>query len=682
MSAFATLAGVPLAAEQEFSWPLTEGVRPQQRTFETDAAGAAAIMKKAGQPVDFVIESPGWPTLKVEKLYVLASQPGSRPETASILVADRRWLLNRFVITRDFNLRRNTGETRYVGDSRIENKTVVADVAYAPWSLNKGAPWKPVDVLKSILDEVAPGEYTIDPLRRKIEIEDLSFSHPGDAALEVALFYCGGLGITVDPDGRYRVFDKRDRSEVRLLASSGPAIQGAGYSGSVDRKHMRPAGYEIHFERRCELRFDFDEDNPLATVDRAPEPPRRMENVMPSPDTTLVMDGKVIAPGTLRTVDQFLAAWAPLAPSFSNGPLTQAIIRRYYVGMGSMLYTRYGGVEGFADPRWIRRIAAIFKHWRKTFRIRPAWRDKIRNMSAERVAVLDPETNTAGRALAWLDYISIPSYLPMLENFFGQPTTNPDMGRQISGYPTGATLSTGAASPALVTVDERNGVIRVDLQADRDGEAERMIPGNADGLPKAKCIDTRKIGAFKATLADVALLSGFKCAVVISAIQACPNNLGRYHTEKVTPQDAEQALDGVKIGECKGPTCHVFVSGNVAPARFAWHDGYATAIEGAFFRGDPYPDSLLVNKTQVRNIAIGEAARQYATMLDRIEGAFAVPLNPALRVTGAIRLVEHAISPEGDPFTRVLIDPEIEPVDLHAMLPQSDQRALRKMVDL
>ena len=681
MSAIATLAGIPLTAEQEFSWPLTEGVQPQQRVFETDLAGAAAIMKQAGRPVDFVIEAPGWPKLKIEKLHILSSRPGSRPENAAILVSDRRWLLKHRTIARDFNMRRNTGETRYVGDSRIENATIVADVAYAPWSLNKGAPWQPLDVLKSILDELAPGEYTIDPFRRKIEIEDLSFAHPGDCALEVALFYCGGLGITVDPDGRYRVFDKRDRSEARLLVGSGPAIQGAGYSGAVSRKHTRPAGFEVHFERRCELRFDFDEDNPLATVDRSPEPPRRMENVLPSPDTTLQMDGKTIAPGTLRTVDQFLAAWAPLAPSFSSGALTQAIIRRYYVGQASMLYYRYAGVPPLYDPAWTRRIGALFKHWRKTFRIRPAWRDKIRNLSAERVAVLDPETNTPGRALAWLDYISIPSYLPMIETFFGRPVSNPDIGRQISGYPTGAALSTGAASPAVVTVDERSGLIRVDLQADRDGEAERMIPGNADGLPKAKCIDTRKIGNFKATLADVTLTTGFKCAVVVSAIQACPNNLGRYHTEKVTPAEAEQVLDQ-PIGECAGPVWHVFISGNVAPARFAWHDGYAKAIEGAFFRGEPYPEALLVNKTQLRNIARGEAARQYATMLDRVEGAFAVPLNPSMRVAGAIRMVEHAIGTDGAPFTRIAIDPEIEPIDLHAMLPQSDQRALRKMVDL
>lgn len=680
MSVIATLAGVPLTAEQEFSWPLTEGTRPQQRTFETDVAGAAAIMKQAGKPVDFVIEAPGWPKLRIEKLHILSSQPGSRPETASILVSDRRWLLAHRTIARDFNMRRNTGETRYVGDNRIENSTVVADVAYAPWSLNKGAPWQALDVLKSILDELAPGEYTIDRFSRKIEIEDLSFAHPGDCALDVALFYCGGLGITVDPDGRYRVFDKRNRSEVQLLAGSGPAIQGGGYSGAVSRKHTRPEAFEIHFERRCELRFDYDEDNAPTTSNRN-EPPRRMENVAPSPDTTLQMDGRTIAPGTLRTIDDFLTAWASLANAYSNGALTQAIIRRYYVGMASMLYTRYAGSEGLFDPRWVRRISAIFKHWRKTFRILPEWRDKIRNLSAERVAVLDPETNTPGRALAWLDYISIPSYLPMVESFFGQSPANPDIGRQVSGYPTGAVLSTGAASPAVVTVDERSGLIRVDLQADRDGEAERMIPGNADGLPKAKCIDTRKIGNFKATLADVTLTTGFKCAVVVSAIQACPNNLGRYHTEKVTPAEAEQVLEQ-PIGECAGPAWHVFISGNVAPARFAWSDGYAKAIEGAFFRGDPYPESLLVNKTQLRNIARGEAARQYATMLDRVEGAFAVPLNPSMRVTGAIRLVEHAIGTDGAPFTRISIDPEIEPVDLHAMLPQSDQRALRKMVDL
>lgn len=678
----ATLAGVPLTAEQEFSWPLSEGTRPQQRTFETDAAGAAAIMKKAGQPVEFVIGGPGYSAMRAQSVFILALMPGSRPETASILVADRRWTWPHRVIARDFNIRRKTGEFRFVGDVRVENQSLVADVGYAPWSLNKGAPWKPLDVLKSILDEIEPGNYSIDPIKRKIEIEDLSFSHPADAALDVALFYCGGLGITVDLNGKVRVYDKRGGGEIPMLLGAGPPIQGGGFMGPVNRKHTRPKGFEIHFERRCELRFDFIEDEPLSTVDRDTEPKRRLENVMPSPDTALDMEGKSIAPGTLRTVDQFLTAWTPLKIASAPAPLTQASIRRYYVGMQSIMFQRWAGNDAAGDPRWSRRISVLLKHWRRTFRIRPAWRDKIRSLIAERVAVIDPETNTPAKAQAWLDYILVPSLLPIYAASQGAPLTNPDIGRQIAGYPTSAPLSSGTASPATVTVDDQSGVIRVDLQADRDFSAEQMVPGNADGLPKAKCIDTKKIGNFKATLADVTLNSGFKLAVVVSAIQACPNNLGRYHTEKVSPADAEKALEGVKIGECAGPTWHLFVSGNVAPARFAWSDASAAAIDQAFYKGADYPADLLVNQAQIRNIAVAEAARQYQTMLDRTEGSFAVPLNPALKVTGAVRLVEHAIAQDGTPYTRVLIEPEIEPIDLHAMLPQSDQRALRKMVDL
>lgn len=687
MSATATLGGVPLVAVDDFSWPLSEGTRPQQKVFETDAADAAAILRVAGQPVDFVVQAPGHPSLTVKGLSILSTRPGSRPDTIGLLVADRRWRWPHMTIARDFNVRRRSGDTRLVGEGslRQENLNVVQDVAYAPWSLKNGARWRALDVIESILSEIAPGGFTIEPIQRQIEVEDLSLAGPADMALETALQYCGGLGVTVDPDGRVRVFDRRSRAEVRALLSAGPVIQQSGYFATVDRRFSRPKSIRVYFERECELRFDYLEDTQLTTVVRDHEP-RRLENVAPLPDTTLSVNGKTLSMGTWVTIDDLLTAWTSLAPAWSYGALTQTMIRRYYVGMPSMLVTRFAGVQGTAlsDDRWARRIATVLKHWRKTFRILPAWMDKIRAVKPIRAAIVDVETGRPAKALAWQDYISVPSYLPMIDSFFGKAPTNPDLGRQIAGYPTdaGATLSAETASPANVLVpDDQAGILRVELQTDREYETERMIPGSADGLPKAKCTDTRRLGNFKATLADVTLDSGFKLAVVLTAVQACPNNLGRYHCEEVTPGQAGTTL-GAPVGPCEAEPWSVFVSANVMPARFAWSDALSAQIDEAFYSGGPYPPSLCVNKSIVRNIAESEAARQYGTMLDRVEGSFAVGLNPDLLVRGAIRQVEHRIATDGIATSVVSIDPDIEPLDMHALLPQGDQRAIRKMVAL
>lgn len=674
----ATLAGVPLTAMSEVSWPLSEGVRPQQRIYETDTPGAMRIMQAAGRPAELVLSTGGYEAVRVQQVHILSTRPGSRPDTTGILVADRRWLWPHKTITRDLNERRRTGETRLVGEGnvRVENQSVVADAAYAPATLNNGVPWTAEAALRSVLTELVGSEFAIEPVRRQIAIENLVLAHPADMALEILLHYCGGLGITVDPSGLVRVYDRRSGGEVPELIAAGPALQEAGYPGFVDRRYSRPRSIKAYFERECELRFDYLEDSPVTTTIRGEEP-RRLENVMPCPDSTLTMNGKTVTQGTLRTVDDFLTAWVGSQRAFAVSPLSQSLIREYYFHWSNLVTKYLGDNEITYSAVWQRRLNAIRNHWRKTFRILPAWRDRIRSIKAIRAAIVDVENGTPAKAMAWLDYVAFPSYLS-LENTYTPRTKH--LGRNVSNYAT--TLQAAFASPASVTVtDDQAAVVRVVLQTDPFGESEEMLPGNADKLPLATCVDTRQLGDRRALIQACKLVSGFKLAVILTAIQAGPNNLGRYHVETVTPSNAEGVL-GAPIGPCDGPEWSVLISGNTATARFAWSDALSTQIDAAFYRGEPYPRSLLVNGAQIRNVALAEAARQYATMLDRTEGSFVVALNAGLRVRGAISTIEHRISTDGLASTLIAIDPEIEPLDMHAVLPQGDQRALRKMVGL
>lgn len=692
MSVRATLAGIPLTADQDLSWALTEGVQPFQRVFTTDAAGARAIMRAAPGPVDFVVEATGLPTLTVKGLCILSLKPGDSPNNLGVFVTDRRWHWAHKAVARDYNLRRRTGDTRLVGENnvRVENQTTVADVAYAPWSVNNGAPWTADAALRDLFETLEPGNVTIEPLVRNVQVEDWTLPTTGDAAAAALLELCGGLGVTVDETGKVRIFDRRNRSEVARIANAGPILQGTGFVAEIDRSGARPVEVDIYYERECELRFDFDEDAAPTLTSIRGEEPLALENVAPSSDSTLEVGGRVVTQGTWCPIDDLLAAWrstgatntapTPARASSSVGPLSQALVREHYFHW-SNLEAPFVGVEDFEfNGLWQRRLRSIWNHWRKTYRILPEWRDRIRNIKPIRVGIVDSETGTPAKALAWMDFVVLPTKFTAPAGYIPR---NPTLGRNISAY--AATLAAENASPAEVRMsDDQAGVFRVVLQPDPFGETDSMAPGNADKLPAARRMDTRQTMSTTARAIAIEtskLVSGFKLSVVLTAIQGAPNNLGRFHVETVTPGAAEKVL-GKKIGACRGPKWSVLVSGNSVPARFMWSDDRATEIKAAFFKGTPYPASLLVNKSQVRNVATAEAARLYGSLLDRTEGSFAVALNPSLRVTGAIRAIEHRVDSLGRCATLVTIDPEIEPVDIHSLLPASDQRALRRMVTL
>jgi len=675
MGARATLAGIPVAANQPHEWTLTAGTKPQQRRIEVSLDAATAIMACRGEPVEYAFEAPGHPAVRVRDLRIVALLAGSTPYSRSILVADKRWFWSRVHIVRDYNLRRRSGEARLVGEGnfRVENAVQAADVAYAAWSLvNNATRWTAAEMVADVFR--ALGGASVPAISRGVEVEDLTLNDAGDVAAQKALEYVAGYNVTVDLDGTVRVFDSRDASEASMVAAAGPpGVSPGGYRAMADRANARPRGVEILFEREVELRFDYVEGESPSSTARDGAEERRLENVLPLPDVSLSVAGRTLYRGTWVGIDDYLSALSGLQPAHANGPLTHAVIRQYYLQMWHLLSDRYGrDVSGNPDIVWLRRIAAIRQHWRKTFRVLPPWRDRIRSMRAYRIGTIDTETGTRAPSEAFMDYLSKPSFAGLAKTV----TQNTDIGHQVAGYQ--ALLSSSKAAPARVTVlDEEAGILRVDLTRDPFGEADELAPGNVPRLPTREAGQTR--GQALVTWATATLNEAFGLAVVLTCVQAAPNTSGRLHAEQVTPEEAEKVL-GRPIGKCDGPTWTVAIGGNLQPARFAWSDVHAPQIDQAFYRGDiSFPDTL-VNREAIRALAEAEAARIYGTLLDRVDGSFSVRINPDVRVTGALSMVTHGIATSGEVTTTLMLAAEREPLNAMAFVPTSVQRAVRKLV--
>lgn len=697
MSATTTLGGIPLTAVQDFGWCFTSGVRPYQRLFETDRDSAAKILALRGTLVSLVISSPGHPEFEAKGLHIVSAFPGSSPFTRTILVADRRYLWPRKIIVRDFNMRRRVGENRLAGEGRIENLELVPEIKNAPWSLDGGKPWDPARALADVANEVDPGGIVVPgSIKRKTLIQDLLLSDPGDVAIERLLAYLAGYDVRTDEDGRVYVFDARDRSEAAMVAQAGPILMGSGYVGVADRTFYRPSKINVLFERECELRFDYLEgEDPIQSINRAdPKIPRKLENVCPCPGMSdlagtirLVVNGQEVTPGDWITIDGLLRALSGLQGTGLSA-LDQEGIRWAYLGSWSYFKDLYcNKAWGFYHTLWGKRMGTIRQHWRITFRLLPQWRDKIRSLRAYRTGIIDTVNGTRAPAQAWMDYIEKPAMLGLTKDV----NSNLDAGNQVQGHPMTAKpggtapglLSDGKIAPVNISIiDEEAGVFRVELLVDPFGEAEAVAPGNVDVLPTSVPQEERNIGnagAIYMEWAKAQLKASHRMAVVMTAVQACPNNSGRYHKEVVTPQQAEDVL-GLPVGECKGAEWTVAVGGGIITARFAWDDAWGEQIDTAFFEGGEYPPKLLTNAQDIQSWARARAAALYSAILDRTEGSFAVALNPAVKVAGAITHVEHRLRTDGAVATIITIPPELEPLNPMSFVPPAIQRVYRRMV--
>lgn len=683
----ARLAGIDLPAFGSVGWSFTAGVRPHMRTFELAAADAQAIARTGGSEITLTIEPDGWPKLEVKRLVFVALLPGTREDTRRVLIADRRYLWQRVMVQRDYNVRWRTGDTRMVGEGslRVENQRPEADVTYASWSIkDKKTAWKAGEVIEDVLRALGGGSVPAS-LKRTIEIEDLNLSDSGDAALAKALAFAGGYSVRVNAAGDVAIFDTRDRSEVAALADAGPALRaGANFHATSDRSWVRPRSFRVLFERETELRFDYVEGESVWTTERNnPDPPRKLENVIPVPDVSIVVAGKMCSRGTWVNIDDYLAALVGLeaeTAGAARGPLTHAIIRQAWLQTWDYFIANLYGVytSGAEHLVWRRRLSAIRRHWRQTFRPLKQWRDKMRSLKAYRVSVLVDETGARAASEAYMDYVARPSRA----GIFLSVSKNPDLGRQVSGWK--ATLSdpTAETAPAEVRIlDEEAGVFEIKLRADPWGEVEQLAPGNVELLPKARVTGDLRSAAGLAFgwWATLPLLPTFKLAIILTAIQASPNSEARMHAVEVSPSEAEELL-GQPIGACKGEPWTIAIGGGLETARAAWVDDFATAIEQSFYNGAPFPAAVLVNGANCRARAKAEAARMYATMLDREEGSVVVPFNPAVMPAGSISTVEHVVIERGIAMTQISVAAEPEPVNGNAFLPASTQRILRRMV--
>lgn len=692
---YCLLDGVPVLGHKPVSWSLTVGTRPDMHGFEvTNAAaqnfhiaappvGRATVSRdRGGQdaagPVSLVVNGAHF-----VGLWVVQIEAGSVPESATVVVADRRIFWSRTHVHASYNVRRRTGDRRAVGDGsgQVENARIVDDVAYAPYSLNSGARWSPREMAIDVFAQIGVDVELPSGFGRGVEIQDAIFDHPGDVAIEYLLRYCGGgYQIAVDRFGAVRVFDTTRRSEQ---LTGVPIVDGGGDIFVTSKRFMRPRSVRVLFTREVELRFDFVEGRQsqtpskeaIATTPRDRSetvddgrPPRDMANVIPVPESGLEVNGRKVGLRQYVDIEEYLDALKDDRANASVPTLTLEELRRLFHSPSLLEHTYAITDQGEYNEVWTRRIKAILQNWRITFRLNPVWRARLKSIKAMRVALIDPESGTRAPASAYAPYLRKPT----IDGLIKKRAEGTRMLWQVGSY--ADRLSDAVAAPVDVTIKhEEWGIVRVFPLKDVFGYSEVMVPGEPENVPRWQA-DSDVTAAVVWHMSK--LKDDFKMAVVLTGIQGAPNNSSALHAETVLPGEIDPGVADVSLG----PVMEVRVDPGLATARFRWDDDFAEQIDAAFAKGEgDYPEDLIINQTEVGTTARAIATEVYARLSDRLEGRTAYAFSPAFYPDGEFTSVEHVLTPEGTVYTIVTASPPVNMPSVWSYMPAGIQQTLRRI---
>lgn len=661
--------------------------RGESQTFQ--AGTRTREQSSSSGPMTLEVTYPPDPSrnVKLEGLYLIGVGPGDRLNTRVLQLADRRWLAPRTVVRRRYNLRRDSGNRRLVGAELVERTPIqlgvsVADPTFRLDTLKDGRPWTAREVLEDVLEEVfGPGAWEIpsDVIGLSDDAEAIDLWDRGDEALARVAALLPGVEFFVDYDGRVKVGNVYDGTEVKLLEDQGDP--NAGDWKVLDRSTIIPQDFAVSFMAETELRFDFDEDAQSGSTgtqvrEEVGRETLQLENVIRNPLLRLVL-----ADGTTSTIGEFLPVqtWLDAVnllvaeDGLGRAPITQAQLRRVWLGDWSGWMTTYltSATSGAVRLKWQALFAELRSHWRRTFRVLPAWRDKLEGLTALRAAIVDNENGERAPATVHAQWIMRISQLGLEKRF--------DARQNLVHDDYAADLSESQVSPFNAVVLSRDqGLIQLVPRTDEEGVAQGYTLGQVDEqlLPSGDIRDAAVIWG------HAPLSAGFKVAVILSALRANPNGIEACHQEVVTLADAAERL-GVAVPKASGPRYEL--RGFEDRARFAWRDSDAEAIREAYYSGAQFPAGLLVNTESMRSLALAHAARKLAEVLPRAIGSARWPLRQ-VSPTGGARQVTHTIrvGPDGAGAiceTTITCPGEVSGPSVWSLLPEGVRRVLRGQVE-
>lgn len=701
----ASLAGIPLLVDPGTAWAQTWGVDPYQTSVLAPVDRANQLVALAAKGALLRLGP-----VEVAGVRALGVRAGpSRPDVVAVLLTDARWTWQFGHARIVANVRTETGDRRRVGDGPLAVKQLVPAEAYRAWSLDGGRPWTVRRLLEDVATRVGGRVQLGDALDAATLAalndtpENVQIDDRLDVAVARVLAYAGGgVGVYVGTDGVPVFAATLDQSDRILFGAPlangtrtsgpplGPMIVGTPGWVLIDRRLERPARYRVLFDRRLELRLDYADDESEGdwATDGTAEvgggaaqvpPPLDLVNVLPVPDETITIAGREVTQGVYVPVSSYVAAKAGTWLPAGIPDLTLEIMRASWLAPALGLYTDplydAGGVQA-------RAIGAVWAHYRAgggTFQIRRALRERLVDLEASLVSIVDPATGSRPISPVfadhanWLGWRSLaqearggPLTAALVRNYFADGTRD---GGPIDALP----ITRLRRAPATVQVVSQDlGILRVSFALDATGEVVTTL-GSALDPDTAPSTDP---AARRLLLQWARIAPRHRLAVVVTAGLGAPaDERGLFAVEV----DGRAALRraGAPDAPCEGPVCTLRVAASTIYAMLGWQDDRKEEVRQVLAGLLPPSalDDLVINENELNAVALAVAGAHASPLADRVDGALTTGIRPATPAGGAA--VEYRVGRDGQTTTVASAAGRPAP-PLEALLPDAVRRLVTR----
>ena len=723
---FAKLDDHVLNRDSGASWSISAGVAPYMGSFVCDKNVALDLVENAEVDGSTLVINDGNGTeMKFEKLTVLRAAPTTSPHEFVVHVVDSRWKWSRKWVKRSYNMRRRTGSKKKLAKETLNLQEFQPDITYQTWSLKDGKPWTAIEVLEDILKVLvgSNGEVDLSTMKDTPIIEGLEIDSPGDVALGRVFSVLGNMmSVYLDQSGKAKVFDVFSGKEGNLVGiSSGSAVRGGsdqdpmdlvvGYpTWMVQDRHIeRPVKVRVLFTRALEVRFDHKQlaPNVIPILSKTREKDKilvdpELENVIAVPED--VKSTTPASPGQDASTTTYPAgSYIPITTylDFLSGESTPSSLPPLTVELVNNLWMQ-GILDSYSDldpsGLWARRIAAIRMHYRRVYRVKRPYSERIRLFSSRRVKLQDAETDGYLASPAYFDYAAYKSFRGLGLNKatdladFGDIVKNKFAFKNNFNKSSGPIVSSllGQLDPApanIRMIDPVLGIFLIEFYQDLAAESTKYVHSALTQIP------TEDPKGSEVWLQDASLSPSRELSVVLTTFPAAPNDNRQLYAVDIMADTSgnlgQRAYTRQK--SAKGPTVEVRVMPGVAMARYQWPDNKAKgdSIKRWFAEAlvpsdeeakDATEDNAIfglpINPEELQAVAAARAREIFAMYTDHLDGGATTNIRPGVSPVGTVKEVVHSAHPDGA-LTSVTFPADPPRVDLGQLMPAS----VRKLVN-
>lgn len=600
------LAGFALAGNEPITWAFTVGTRPYvtKMTVTNGQWGAMKSLMDGKTPVSLIITDRSR-RIEIKELTILSEAANSSPHRTSFMVADKRWRWEYLLIARDYNMVKRSGDRMNLSNVPIPGAVTADKYQYRGYSLDQGTKtWTPKEALKDLLEQLEGddgkgfhiGELPLKGGKGQVPLQNTKFNDSGDVAMQRLLSALPGTEVWVDENGIVQVFDAADLKAAEEHFNSLPQSTWDGQKAEFIHRHaIRPEKIIVYYTREVEAVFEFD-DNYGGTVGSKKKNDPVIENVIQTVDPVTTLEnyfdfesGKIIpkakvAAGTWVPVRQWLAAMEKerKAANIVSWPWTFKTIRRHWmIGDLAGALGAGGRFDTDDDGNVAARVSVLARDFRQAFRISRRYVERVQDIQAVRVGLLDPVTGAKAMAAAWGQMTIIPSTKGELSAYRKNPKRK-GIYRMLDTLPaSGKNLLTKVPLPLSVNMIDRDaGIFRLNFMASPYGLDARHVPCHLQH-PSGKITvhtrdlrdqDSKAVGdGFEVGTNAQLLANTAEFKVMLTIIPGAPNNKKRYHAIEVKAEDIDDLYRAeLRIQGGKGPTLEHYVSQDENTARFQW----------------------------------------------------------------------------------------------------------------